>query len=411
MMIEEKGRMDKRQRILMIGLIVLGTIISAYFRITCIDYTFSDYTMFLSPWIDTIRQNGYMSALAGDFYNYTPLYMYVLTLIAKLDANPLYAIKIVSFLFEYLLAFYIGRIAYLNTKKEWTLWLPFAIVPLVPSFFLNSTLMSQCDAIYVSFVIGSVYYVLTKRPIAAMIFLGVAFSLKLQAAFVLPFYFVYMLRGHIKWYMFAAVPLVYFVTVIPAWVAGRPLVELLMIYGSQSDSVFNYTLAASFPNVYLWIHEFLDYNKWPGMIFMTALVLVGGYVLMNKKYTFTANAWIALLFLSAIVCPFFLPYMHERYLYMGDLAGVLYILNNHKKIFHWFAGLSIIFVSYFSCAQCLILLSSFDRSGFNFTFLKLIQVFPWQAVGGLYLVAILYVVYDLCKILKNNKNEIEFPVR
>lgn len=397
----------KNEKYLVIGLIVLSTILSVSFKLSHFDYTFGDYIIFLSRWVETIKANGYLSALAEPFYNYTPLYMYILTLIAWLDINSLYAIKTVSILFEYVAAFYVGRIAFLVVKKEWAKWIPFAIVPIIPSVMLNSSFMSQCDAIYVSFLLGSVYYLLTKRQIAAVIFLGIAFSLKSQSAFILPFYFVYMLRGHIKWYMFLIVPLVYFVSIIPAWIAGRPLLDLLTVYVSQTGD--SYVLSSFFPNIYIWIHQYLDSNKLPGMIFVTCMVLAGGFALMNKKYKFSLEAWITLLFLSAIICPYFLPSMHERYLYFGDLVAILYVSINRKNIFNWLSAIGVWAISLFSYSHSLLFVGwYYDSSGFDHSIFKLMSIFPWQGVAFMHLMMILHVIYDLVKIIKKDNGEKEF---
>lgn len=404
----EKLETQHRQNyILPIVVIGLSTILSLYLKISMFDYVFSDYTVFLSKWVAIIKENGYLNALSEPFYNYTPLYMYVLTLIAKLDVNPLHGIKVVSIIFEYGLAYYVGRIAFLYWKDKMALWLPFAIVPLVPSIMLNSAFMSQCDAIYVMFIVGSVYYLLTKHKITAMVFLGLAISLKSQTSFVLPFYFVYMLRGNIKWYYFLLLPVVYFITLIPAWAVGRPIVDLLMVYVDQAND--SYELASSFPNIYLWIYQFLDSNKLPGMIFVALMVLVGGFVLSQKKYTFSLETWIVLLLLSSIICPYFLPSMHERYLFLGDVCALLYVALNRKSIFNWGVAFSILFISFFSYTQRLNYLSHFtfwtDYPEDIFAFIKVV---PWKAMSILYLATIGYVIYDLVRILKSNKGKEEF---
>lgn len=402
----KRATSNSKENYMLIGIIILSTIISLSFKLAHFDYTFGDYIVFLSHWVETIKANGYLSALAEPFYNYTPLYMYVLTLIAWLDVNALYAIKVVSILFEYVAAFYVGKIAFLIIKKEWAKWLPFAIVPIIPSIMLNSAFMSQCDAIYVSFLLGSVYYLLKKKQLVAMIFLGVAFSLKSQSAFILPFYFVYMLRGHIKWYMFLIVPVVYFLSIIPAWMVGRPLIELLTVYVAQTGD--SYVLASYFPNIYMWIYQFLDSNKLPGMIFVTLLVLIGGLILKNKKYTFTLKAWITLLFLGAIICPYFLPSMHERYLYFGDLTAILYVFINPKCIFNWFSALGTWLVSFFSCTQCLLAIGFYDLSGFDHSVFEFMSIFPWQGVAFMYFWMIVYVAYDLMRTLNRTKESAEF---
>ena len=57
---------------------------------------------------------------------------------------------------------------------------------LLPTVVMNSSIWGQCDAIYVTFCVGSVYFLIKKRPWLAAAFFGVAFTFKLQAIFFLP---------------------------------------------------------------------------------------------------------------------------------------------------------------------------------------------------------------------------------
>lgn len=120
-----------------------------------------DFVFFLEPWINFIKSHGYGLSLKYGFYNYAPSYIYILVFIAKLGLNPLFSVKIVSILFEYLLAFYIGRIALLKFDNKLIVWASMAIIPILPSVILNSSYLSQCDSIYSAFVVGGVYYALT----------------------------------------------------------------------------------------------------------------------------------------------------------------------------------------------------------------------------------------------------------
>ena len=107
-------------------------------------------------------------------------------MIAKTGLNPLFCIKAVSILFEYLLAYFIGRIACMKWHDKRVMWMALAIVPLLPSVLLNSAYLSQCDAIYAAFAVGGIYYALREKPWVAVLFLGVSFALKMQAVMVLP---------------------------------------------------------------------------------------------------------------------------------------------------------------------------------------------------------------------------------
>lgn len=377
-------------------ILVAGSLIALLLKFYLFDYEYVDYVVFLSQWVSEIKANGYLHALKEPFYNYTPAYMYILTVIAKLDLYPLYAIKFASVFFEFILAYFIGRLAFLYFKKENYFLIAFLAVLFIPTVLLNSSFMSQCDSIYASFAIGSIYFALTKRNWTAMILLGIAFCFKAQTAVILPFYFVYMLRGHIKWYYFLLVPIIYFISVIPVWAVGRPLSELLTIYIGQSD--YNKTPVGSFANFYMWVWIMGGYFKEFGLIFTTLLTLIGGYLLSNKKYNFTIETWLKLALLSAIICPFFLPGMLERYMYIGDMLAILYAMMRVRNIF---ASIGIITVSFLSYCKVLYLYVFYGGT-YSGEFFGLFWPIPWRGISLIYIVVIIYVSYDLWQTLRNN---------
>lgn len=381
------------------AIIVIGMIVKLFL----FDYQYIDYGFYLSRWIEEIKGNGYLSALKEPFYNYTPTYMYVLVLIAKLDLYPLYAIKIVSVAFDYILAFFVGRLIYLYWKNEIAMWIAFAVVPLVPTVLLNSAFMSQCDSLYVSFIVGSVYFLFTKRQFAAMVFLGVAFALKVQTAIILPFYFVYMLRGHIKWYLFLIIPLVYVISILPVWMVGRPLVDLLTVYVAQAE--YNTELVKNFPNIYLWIAELGGVAKIIGLSSVLLLTMLGGWILSKKQYIFTIELWLKLIFLSAIICPFLLPGMLERYMYLGDIFAVIYICMSRNNLP---IGLGVIFVSLYSYVRCIYMFSFSGDGLYPSVPFSIFEFIPWGVVSVLYIILIIYVLYDFIETLKRSKGEGEF---
>lgn len=330
---------------------VLGVLLfflSLLVRLFLLPVANGDYNYYLEPWVEFIKAHGYFAALKYDFYNYTPSYIYILLLIAKLGFNTLYSIKVVSFLFEYVAAYFIGRIAYLKWRDRRVIWAALLIVPLLPSIVLNSTCLTQCDSIYTAFAVGGIYFALKEKPWLSVLFLGVAFAFKMQTVMVLPFFFVMLLRGKIKWYCFFMVPLVYFISIIPAWVAGRPLYELLTIYLAQADYYQGLTLF--FPNIYIWLKDdYFDIIVPAGVGLTCFLTLLVGLFLRQKKYMFSFDTWVRLAFAGAIMVPFFLPGMHERYMYVGDVLGVLYWLVIRKNVY---LPVGIALVSAYSYACC-----------------------------------------------------------
>jgi Gpi18-like mannosyltransferase len=342
-----------------------------------------DFNVFLEPWLAFIKSHGYFSSLRYGFYDYTPSYIYILILIAKTGLNPLFLVKFISIIFEYVAAFYVGKIASLKYKSNNVIWIALAVVPVLPTVLLNSSYLSQCDSIYASFVLGSIFFVLTKKQLLTVLFLGIAFAFKMQSVMLLPFFFVLMLRGKINWYYFLAIPIVFLISLTPAWFFGRSFNDLLNVYISQTNHYQFLTL--NFPNLYIWIsNDYYQSVKTAGMLFTFVFTLCSGIWLSRKKYDFSFDNWIRLAFLSAIMIPFLLPGMHERYMYLGDLLGVLYFLVIRKNIH---LPIGILLVSLYSYIRC---------SRFN-------NVLPMEPAFFIYLSVIIFTTLDFIKNLKANE--------
>jgi len=325
-------------------IICIGLII----KISMFSVKLGDYNFYLKPWIDFIKNNGYCSSLKYNFYNYTPSYIYIFIALAKIGLNPLYSIKLVSILFEYLLAYFIGKTVCLNYKNNLILWITIAIVPLIPTLLINGALWGQCDSIYSAFVVGSIYFIFKKKQFKSILFLGLAFAFKIRTIFILPFYFVLLLRGKINWYYFLLIPLIYFISILPTWLYGRPLTELFTIYLSQS--YYYQMLTIFFPNLYIWISDnYYQQVKYLGLLLAFLFTFSSCIYLSKKKFHFTFENYIKLAFLSVIITPFILPGMHERYLYLGDVMAVLYFFVVKKNIH---LSLGIILVSFYSYLCC-----------------------------------------------------------
>ncbi|MCS2890193.1 hypothetical protein NXY11_23665 [Parabacteroides faecis] len=317
-----------------------------------------DYTFFLKPWVEFIRSHGYWQAFRFEFANYSPAYLYFLLGIAKLGGEPLIPIKLVSICFEYVAAWFIGGIAYQKYKEDWVRWCALAVVPLLPTVLINSSYWGQCDSVYASFLMGSIYFVLRKRSFLSILFLGISFSFKLQAVLLFPFYFVLLLRNRVKWYYFLLVPAVYLISLLPAYCAGRPLTELLSVFISQSE--YYESLSLQFPNLYMWISDdYYETVKWIGIL-LTCLfaLLIGGLLAKKYRAQLTNDYLVRLAFLSAVIFPFLLPGMHERYMYVGDLLAVAYIMYFPSKFYN---ALGIPLISLFSYALCTSLNESLIR--------------------------------------------------
>ncbi len=371
-----------KQTAFWIGLVAIGIIL----KLILLPIRTGDYVCFLEPWINFIKTHGYAASLKYNFYDYTPTYIYLLIGIAKTGLNPLFLVKFTSIVFEFITAYFIGKIAYLKFQTNRVIWASIAIVPILPTVILNSSYLSQCDSIYSSFILGSIYSFFKEKQLLSVLFLGIAFALKIQTAIILPLFFVIMLKGYIKWYYFLIIPIVYIVSILPAAVYGRPFEELLGIYLLQSNHYKFLTL--NFPNIYIWIsNNFYEPVKLTGVLTTVFTTLLFGIWLSRKQFQFTFELWIKLAFLSAITVPFLLPGMHERYMYIGDVMGVIYFIVTRKNIY---LPIGILIVSFYSYIRC---------SRFN-------DILPMAPAFFIYLFVIIFTASDFISSLKKASYEI-----
>src|SRR5215212_3456498 len=96
----------------------LGIFVSIIVRLSLFDFQSGDYVIFLSRWYDFIVSNGGFSALGYEFSNYSPLYLYLMTLATYLPLPKLYAIKLVSISFDFLLALFVLLIVRLKYENR-----------------------------------------------------------------------------------------------------------------------------------------------------------------------------------------------------------------------------------------------------------------------------------------------------
>ena len=85
---------------------------------------------------------------------------------------------------------------------------------------------------------------------------------------------------------------------------------------------------------------------------------MGGLLAKKCRTELTNDYLVRLALLSAVIFPFLLPGMHERYMYVGDLLAVAYIMYFPRKFYN---ALGIPLISLFSYALCTSLNESLIR--------------------------------------------------
>jgi Gpi18-like mannosyltransferase len=309
----------------------LGIFLSIVLRLGLFDFESVDYREFLSPWYDFIAGHGGFSALQYDFSNYSPPYLYLLTLATYLPLPKLYAIKLVSISFDFLLAFFVLLIVRLKYENRIICLSSFFATLFAPTVFINSALWGQADAIYTSMLVASIYLAIQRRPNLSLFFFSVALSFKLQAIFLFPLFIVLFLKRRVPIYSFLIIPTTYVASILPAWLAGRPLVELLVAYPTQAGLFSDLTLNA--PNLYQWLPNDPGLLEKPGIILTTLLVCLLCLISWRSVVPLDRDIIVKLALVSALVVPFTLPHMHERYFFAADVISIIYAFYKPKRFF------------------------------------------------------------------------------
>ena len=301
------------------------TALALVIRASLLDFESGDYLTFLAPWTQFFRDNGGFAALRYSLGNYNPPYMYFLALFSYFDISELYLIKLLSVLFDVLLAWACMKLLGLYTGSRAKLLGVFLAVLFLPTVVINGAYWAQCDSIYSFFGIYALYLGLRGRGCASMVSLAACLAFKLQAVFIIPVFFILLLAKKLRWRQLLVFPAAYIVFMLPALLAGRPFVETMTLYFAQAGTVgdaMNYN-APSLTSMFQWSG---NTESWSTLLIAAAfaLVLASYAVAAVKRRELDDTVFLGFALLLAMGIPYLLPHMHDRYFFIsGVLALVL----------------------------------------------------------------------------------------
>ena len=321
-------------------LIIFATVFGCSIRYALRNVVAGDYKMFFEPWVATLREaGGGFQGLSAEFeyVDYTTPYLLILSFISICPFfNTLILMKMVSVFFDFVAAIAVGFIVYEMTDKKQSGYMAYAVMLFVPTIVANGAMWAQCDIIFTSFVMLSLLFMLKDKPRASLIFYGIAFAFKLQTLFIAPLYVLLWVKKKMKNQHFLWLPIMYFIGIIPSWIAGKNLWELLTVYLFQANGEMDiYKLSHKFPNVYQIIgtDSFLREYADAGIYFTLAVLMVLMYYIARKNFTFTKDLIIRMGMFFVMVVVFFLPHMHERYGILADVLSVIVAFSNPRKFY------------------------------------------------------------------------------
>lgn len=321
-----KKKLWNKKTLLLISLILISILIKYFF----FSFESGDYKRFLFKWYNEINANGLTSVVNG-LGNYNPPYLILLYLLTLLPGSAIVKIKMLSVVFDILM----GLIGYLivkkltNSKHAYLCWI---VILFLPTVILNSSVWAQCDSIYTTFVLLSLYLLISEKYKLSFLTLGIAFSFKLQFIFILPLYvIVYFVNKKFSILNFLLIPLGNILMCLPVILMGMPLVKCFTTYIEQTTDYSVY-LTRNLANIY----QLLPNIKIIGYILfiITGLIFLGLLIyFIKRKKEISKKEMISIGLLGVLIAVYFLPFMHERYMFMADTLSIIWYFIYRKNLY------------------------------------------------------------------------------
>ena len=302
------------------------------------DFVSGDAKTFLLPWFYHIKELGGLKALAIQVGDYNIIYQFMISILTYFSFDPLILYKGLSIIFDYILAFGTALLTCEIVKKR-TANIPIIFVTIytfvlfLPTVIFNSSIWAQCDSIYTSFIVFSLYFLLNKKYKISFAFLGIAFSFKFQAIFILPF-FLYYYFSEKKYSIlnFLITILFFYIPCIPGFLFGRSLMDPIKIYLNQSN-LYPY-MWMNFPSFWVLVGNNYDLMSRLAII-LTIFILGCGlfYILSQNIELSKPQPFLETAIWTVWTCLIFLPAMHERYGYLLEILLLILVFVNKKYFF------------------------------------------------------------------------------
>ena len=300
---------------------VLGLVI----RYSFIPLVVADNEFFFTPWYAIAREQG-LAALAVES-NYSPLYLYLFTLMAKCcptaDGVKYFAIALEAGLIA-AACLLTWRSARPLIKRRDTA-LCFILLCMNPVLILGAAGWGQVDMGYAALAVLSIWLLLKGNSRWAMVSLGLALSLKLQAVFLIPLFLIYnFVERKFSFLELIIVPAVWILLGVPMALCGQSPLYAVTCYLAQTELYSNPTFNC--PNVFALLGDAMSGKQmiqgmWSRYGMALCVAALGGMLTwltvrrrrLDERATLLLGAW------CVLCCIFFLPRMHERYGIIGEV--------------------------------------------------------------------------------------------
>jgi len=278
-------------------------------------------------WYESLLNSDFSGSIlntAPDYY--TPVYAYILYFIKNYTniSSGLYAFKTMTIAFHLISVFFSWRIICFLTNSLQRSFYGACLVLFAPTAFLNIHLVVHFDSMYCALGLASIYYFLQRKPIFGLIAFGIGFTIKGLIIFLLPAIIIYLISEKIRLRYLLTLPACYLLLILPAGIAGKDMLPMIMTYYERGSSWNALTWNA--PNVY----QLIPSNNFSlfaplGIFGISVATFLFMFTLLKEKVRFNNRSLLILFLISLVFFPFFLPKMHDRYFFFADILSIVYV--------------------------------------------------------------------------------------
>ena len=319
----ERRAIEYMERHLLPILAVLALAAGILIRIPLFDFVSGDYYYFLAPWYEQIAAEG----IGEQVGNYNLAYQLIILLLTKLPISSLYAYKLLSCLFDLVLAGAAGYLVLLLSGKRWDrALLAASLVLLSPPVIMNSALWAQCDSIFTAFLLLALVALVRERYVAFPILFGLSLAFKLQAIFFLPaLLLIWFIRRRFSILVLLLAPVAMLLAGLPAVFFGRNPLDTFTIYAEQTTT-YPY-MAMNYPSLWQLILNVNDPAQYelfhlPAMLLTAALLILLAVFLLRQRISADGEGVLTITLLLTFAAILVLPAMHERYSYGYEVLAL-----------------------------------------------------------------------------------------
>jgi len=108
--------------------------------------------------------------------------------------------------------------------------------------------------------------------------------------------------------------------------------ELLMTYRWQAEA-YQELMTLNAPNLYQWLPNDPELFEKPALVLAALLAGLLCLVSWHSAVALNGEIIVKLSLVSALLLPFTLPHMHERYFFAADVFSIIYAFYSPKRFF------------------------------------------------------------------------------